>query len=43
MITQMTFVISEEENAFRRKEMCLYHKELVKKKKKKHSKEYSQN
>ena len=34
MITQMTFVISEEENAFRRKEMCLYHKELVKKKKK---------
>lgn len=31
----MTFVISEEENAFRRKEMCLYHKELVKKKKKK--------
>lgn len=35
MITQMTFVISEEENAFRRKEMCLYHKELVKKKKKK--------
>lgn len=39
----MTFVISEEENAFRRKEMCLYHKELVKKKKKKHSKEYSQN
>lgn len=29
MITQMTFVISEEENASRRMEMCLYHKELV--------------
>ena len=35
----MTFVISEEENAFRRKEMCLYHKELVKKKKEKKKKQ----
>lgn len=31
----MTFVISEEENAFKRMEMCPYHKELVRKKKKK--------
>lgn len=38
----MTFVISEEENAFKRMEMCPYHKELVRKKKK-NSKEYSQN
>ena len=30
----MTFVISEEENAFKRMEMCPYHKELVRKKKK---------
>lgn len=29
----MTFVISEEENASRRMEMCLYHKELVRGKK----------
>lgn len=29
MITQMTFVVSKEENASRRMEMCLYHKEFL--------------